>query len=236
MADELEEPTCAVCGRGILRGEHTYDYLNPAGERLEVCELCRSRADAAGWMTPEQAARQPRERPRSGRAAGARAWLVRMRDRSAAALEGRRRRAASPEGEEDAAASEDPAPPAPPAPRSERREARRAQHRPEHRLRRALQSFNAAEQRRTVSGLGRSLGQAQGAAVLVPGGDGGVRITVAWELSWYQWEVVPTEYGDAIREVAKGNEVTELAEADRDWNLVVAGDGSLRLAVPGVDD
>lgn len=230
MADELEEPTCAVCGRGILRGERTYDYLNPAGERLEVCELCRSRAEAARWMTPEQAARQPRERHRSGRAAGARAWLVRMRDRSAAALEGRRRRAANPEGEEDARASEDR------APRLERREARRAQHRPEHRLRRALQSFNAAEQRRTVSGLGRSLGKPRGAAVLVPGGDGGVRITVAWELSWYQWEVVPTEYGDAIREVAKGAEVTELAEADRDWNLVVAGDGSLRLAVPGADD
>ena len=57
-------------------------------------------------------------------------------------------------------------------------------------------------------------------------------MTVAWELSWYQWEVGADGDGDdgePVREVAKGDEVSELDEEARAWNAAVGEDGTLRL-------
>jgi hypothetical protein len=54
-------------------------------------------------------------------------------------------------------------------------------------------------------------------------------VTVAWELSWYQWEVVGDGQGEPVREVAKGDEVSDLAEDAQAWNAAVAEDGTLRL-------
>ena len=68
-----------------------------------------------------------------------------------------------------------------------------------------------------------SVGASAGAA-------GEVRVTIAWELSWYQWGV---DVGDELRpvfELGKGGEVDQLDAAARQWNAAVAEDGSLRLA------
>jgi len=57
-----------------------------------------------------------------------------------------------------------------------------------------------------------------------------MRVTVAWELSWYQWGV---DIGDELRpvfELGKGGEIDQLDAAARQWNAVVAEDGRLRLA------
>ena len=54
-------------------------------------------------------------------------------------------------------------------------------------------------------------------------------VTVAWELSWYQWEVGANGDDESVREVAKGDEVSELAEEARAWNASVDEDGKLRL-------
>ena len=57
-------------------------------------------------------------------------------------------------------------------------------------------------------------------------------VTVAWELSWYQWEVGADGEGDdgePVREVAKGAELSELDEKARAWNAAVDEDGTLRL-------
>jgi hypothetical protein len=48
-------PTCAVCGRTILKGEQVYEYVNPHDQRVGVCVLCRSRAEASGWIPADQA-------------------------------------------------------------------------------------------------------------------------------------------------------------------------------------
>ena len=56
-----------------------------------------------------------------------------------------------------------------------------------------------------------------------------MRVTVAWELSWYQWGV---DVGDELRpvfEIGKGGELAELDAAARQWNAVVGEDGRLRL-------
>jgi hypothetical protein len=56
---------------------------------------------------------------------------------------------------------------------------------------------------------------------------------VAWELSWYQWEVGANGGDESVREVAKGDEVSELDEHARRWNADVAEDGTLRLHSAG---
>ena len=60
---------------------------------------------------------------------------------------------------------------------------------------------------------------------LRPGDAGAEVVTVAWELCWYQWSVD----GERIRQVAKGNEISELPIADRDWTATAAEDGRLTL-------
>ena len=98
-------------------------------------------------------------------------------------------------------------------------------------MRRAVERFNSSEERRKVAGLIRSLGEP----------NAGVRpdprrqlatVTVAWELSWYQWEVGADGEGDAtepVREVAKGAELSQLDEETQAWNAAVDEDGALRL-------
>lgn len=91
----------------------------------------------------------------------------------------------------------------------------------EHRPRTALDVFNASHEVRKVAGLRRSLGEPR---VSIRDGEGGGRvITVAWDLSWYQWSVAD----DDVKQVAKGNEVSELPISDRNWNAVAAEDGTL---------
>jgi hypothetical protein len=104
---------------------------------------------------------------------------------------------------------------------------------PEPRIRRAFDRFNESSHRRTVSGLIRSLGGPWVSAVTRDETPTEVRITVAWELSWYQWEVDLTSDARPVRELARGNEVSQLDEADRDWNAHAAEDGELRLGLVG---
>jgi hypothetical protein len=48
-------------------------------------------------------------------------------------------------------------------------------------------------------------------------------ITVAWDLSWYQWSIE----GENVKQIAKGNEISELPITDRNWNASAAEDGYL---------
>jgi hypothetical protein len=95
-------------------------------------------------------------------------------------------------------------------------------------MRRAVERFNSSEERRKVAGLIRSLGEPR-AAVLPDAKRQLALVTVAWELSWYQWEVGANGDDETVREVAKGKEVSELADQARAWNAAVAEDGELRL-------
>ena len=82
-----------------------------------------------------------------------------------------------------------------------------------------LDVFNGSAESRQVAGLIRSLGEPQ---VTVRDD----LVTVAWELSWYQWRID----GETIHEVDKGSELSELSEADRDWNASAGADGSISFA------
>ena len=54
-----------------------------------------------------------------------------------------------------------------------------------------------------------------------------MRLTVAWELTWYQWEVSPGPHGHEVRESGKGETLDQLRSADRRWNLRPDPDGTL---------
>jgi hypothetical protein len=109
----------------------------------------------------------------------------------------------------------------------------RAKKGPEAIMRRAIERFNSSEERRKVAGLMRSLGEPRAGVRPDPRRQLAL-VTVAWELSWYQWEVGADGDGEGegdepVREVAKGAEVSELDEAARAWNAIVDEDGALRL-------
>ena len=106
---------------------------------------------------------------------------------------------------------------------------RRRKRGPEALMRRAVERFNSSEERRKVAGLIRSLGEPQAGVRPDPRRQLAL-VTVAWELSWYQWEVGADGDGEEpVREVAKGAEVSQLDAAAKAWNAVVDEDGTLRL-------
>jgi hypothetical protein len=234
---------CSVCGRNVLRGERLWDYVTPGGEPRRVCALCKAQAEAANWLPAELAARGHSPEARPSRVRVLRERLARVAERArpdeAADAEGaetpqtrrrirlerwppRRREAADENARRDATLDR-------PAPRHAPAPAAPAAREDPHRVaRRVVERFNSSEARRTVAGLMRSLGEPQ-ASIQLRNGDGRATVTVAWELSWYQWAVEPGDHGE-VREVSKGKEIDELSADARRWNGRVAEDGTLRLA------
>jgi hypothetical protein len=204
------EATCAICGRTILAGERILGFVEGEEER-SVCELCVARAERLGWRPagepePERSANGHEGRWRlSG--------LLRRRERRPGAP------VAAPPSESDPVATPSrrarPLPPIDGAPTP---------------FERAVARFNSGEGGRTVAGLTRTLGKPFVSVGAAAGRPNEVRITVAWELSWYQWGV---DIGDELRpvfQIDQGRELDQLDPAARQWNASVGGDGRLALA------
>ena len=83
---------------------------------------------------------------------------------------------------------------------------------------------------RAVAGLTRTLGVPRASVGASAGAPDEVRITVAWELSWYQWSVDIADELSPVVELGKGGEVEQLDAAAKQWNARVEKDGKLRLA------
>jgi len=204
------EATCAVCGRTILAGERVHGFVEGAEER-SVCELCVARAERLGWRPAGEPEPERPERGHEGRGR-----LRRL-------LHRRERRPGAP--------APPPAPAADPvaAPSKHLRPIAPALDAPTP-FERAVTRFNSSEAGRTVAGLTRTLGRPWVSVGAAAGAPGEVRITVAWELSWYQWGV---DIGDELRpvfQIDKGRELDQLDHAARQWNASVAEGGKLSLA------
>lgn len=94
---------------------------------------------------------------------------------------------------------------------------------------RAVARFNSSEGGHAVAGLTRTLGKPRASVGAAAGKPGEIRITVAWELSWYQWGV---DIGDELRpvfQIDKGGEIDQLDRAAQQWNASVGEDGRLAL-------
>jgi hypothetical protein len=235
---------CDVCERRLLRGEHA-DIFLAAGRRRTVCELCAPRAAHEGWMRERDShsLSLPPMRARRGRS-----FLERLRQAARpadadepgiAAEPGVPAAAAGAPGSEDqpydfldgyGSAGAAPVPALPRDAPVDGHPGDPGESRPSSHAERALEVFNASEFPRRIAGVARSLGapvvnvrSAEHLASVV-------RIVVAWELSWYRYEVDLSEEPVQARVLAQGTELSELAREERVANAIVADAGALSLA------
>jgi hypothetical protein len=235
---------CDICGRTLLRGESADVFLH-GGSRRTVCELCTSRAVHEGWIREGLDAATGRS---GGDRRSARSLLGSLRRRRGLRDDEEfdelppeveyERSSWDPEHYDPGAPAGappifDPVEPAAGEPAPEVLHQPRQVHavptNAELKVARALEVFNVSQHRRTVAGVARSLG-----APIVhasPSATEGsiVAISVAWELSWYRFEVDLGDEASGVRVVAQGAELDELAAEERNANAQADETGELHL-------
>src|SRR6266536_3301267 len=90
----------------------------------------------------------------------------------------------------------------------------------------AADIFNASDYRRTVGGIAKSLGEPRASVVPLSGVSGELVVTVAWDISWYQYRVSP-ESAQPVRLAERGHELGELDTTYQRWNASIENDGRL---------
>jgi hypothetical protein len=88
----------------------------------------------------------------------------------------------------------------------------------------AADIFNASQYRRTVGGIGKSLGAPKVSVIVLSGVNSEVVVTVAWEISWYQYRVSP-ESENPVRLEGRGHDPSELETSFTSWNGHMEDDG-----------
>ena len=214
-----EPIVCEICRRTLLRGETPVPFIAD-GRKVKVCELCEPRAVHEGWI-------------REGVGDDTQV-AVRRRDRKSILrrLRGERRRRAAPaagldehaEGPARRRPRREVAPthgsPRRPRRADERRAEDRARHRDVQRLRAAAPHGRDHE----VARCARRRGPPSATEGVI------VRITIAWELAWYRFDV---DLGDAeagVKPVARGSELRELDEAEMQPTNAMDEDGLIVAA------
>ncbi len=239
---------CDVCGRRLLRGELP-DVFLAGGQRRTVCELCAPRAAHEGWL--READRHSVSLPPS-RARRGRGLFERLRSQrepsSARAVEDFAGEglgivpAVAQEGyqtesydflEAIPVAPEDPADAMPVVASDGDLTAQGQPPAPvltagELKVERALEVFNAGEHPRRVAGVTRSLGEPSVAARPLADSGSVVSIVVAWELSWYRYEVDLGDEAAGATVTAQGTELGELAQEELLANATADEHGALR--------
>jgi hypothetical protein len=97
---------------------------------------------------------------------------------------------------------------------------------PELEMVEAADLFNASDYRRTVGGIGKSLGRPRVSIVPLSGVSGELVVTVAWDISWYQYRVTP-DSAQPIRLAERGHELADLDDSFKGWNAHIEDDGRL---------
>src|SRR5918995_1250243 len=90
----------------------------------------------------------------------------------------------------------------------------------------AADLFNVSPFRRTIQGVARSLGEPQASILPLSGVSGEMIITVAWEISWYQYRVSP-DAAQAVRLAERGHDLGDIEPRFREWNAQLTEDGRL---------
>ncbi len=244
---------CDVCGRRLLRGEQP-DVFLASGRRRTVCELCAPRASHEGWLRETDQSHSvslPPARARRGRN-----LLDRLRQLRDPMAEPRSATFAATATQDGSGATYDffeggAGAPEPPA----GVQTRTAATFPEPveaigepagsvagagspagvvssddvKAQRALEVFNAGEHPRRVAGVARSLGEPSVTVSPLAESGSAVTIVVAWELSWYRYEVDLGDEASGASVVAQGTELSELAAEERLANAAANADGALSL-------
>ncbi|MFZ0342875.1 MAG: hypothetical protein WAL31_11140 [Gaiellaceae bacterium] len=189
--------SCAVCERTLLMGERAVSFAPTEGaELVDVCPLCQELAVEAGWIKEGA--------PTTPTLEGGRR---RRRKRNLGEFLGLARTS-----DDGALARQEPI--------------LRKLSDPEVALLEAADLFNGSAYRRTVGGIAKSLGEPSASIVPLSGTSGELAVTVAWELSWYQYRVSP-DSGQPVRLERRGHELGELDDGFKDWNAQVEDEGRL---------
>ena len=104
---------------------------------------------------------------------------------------------------------------------------------PEQQMVEAADIFNSSDYRRTVGGIAKSLGEPRVSILRLSGVTGELIVTVAWDISWYQYRVTP-ELAQPVRLAERGHELSELDATFKQWNARVEQDGRLVPAIARV--
>lgn len=101
---------------------------------------------------------------------------------------------------------------------------------PEQAMLEAAEVFNESPFKRTVAGIAKSLGEPQVSFLPLSGTNPEVVITVAWDISWYQYRVAFGS-GQTVRLAERGYELDDLDERFQAWNGMLDAAGR---AVPDI--
>jgi hypothetical protein len=188
---------CAICERTLLMGEHAFRFApDGRGEYVDVCPLCQDVALEYGWV-------------REGSPLSVTVPEAPRRSRlslsSILGGGGARRAAEAPVADEPIL---------------------RRLSEPELAIVEAADLFNTSPFRRTIQGVARSLGEPQASIVALSGVSGEMVITVAWEISWYRYRVLP-EAAQPVRLAERGHDVGEVEPRFKEWNARLTEDGRL---------
>ena len=226
------EPSfCSVCERNLLRGEEHSAFLH-GGERKIVCELCTQRATQLGWI-----------RRSAARSAGGRRGRRGEADESELLVPPEAQELVERSGEDAEYLDDQQTQPLEVVARSEFEPPPKAQLSVNERAvravpthadmkgARAIEVFNVGQHPRTVATLARTLG-APVVSVRPSAKEGSiVSVVIAWELSWYGYEIDLADEGAGARLIDQGTELDQLDEADRTPNAVADSRGMLHTAV-----
>ncbi|HEX4526383.1 MAG TPA: hypothetical protein VH108_06525 [Gaiellaceae bacterium] len=90
----------------------------------------------------------------------------------------------------------------------------------------AADVFNASQYRRTVGGIGKSLGEPKVSVVVLSGVNAEVVVTVAWDISWYQYRV-SLDSDNPVRLEERGHDPGVLEGPITEWNSHMEEDGRI---------
>ena len=102
---------------------------------------------------------------------------------------------------------------------------------PEQQMVEAAEVFNGSDYRRTVGGIAKSLGEPRASIVPLSGVSGELVVTVAWDISWYQYRLV-FDSAQPIRLAERGYELDDLEGRFKHWNAHLHGDGRVSPDIP----
>jgi hypothetical protein len=102
---------------------------------------------------------------------------------------------------------------------------------PEQAMVEAAELFNDSAYQRTIAGIAKSLGEARVSFLPLSGTNPEVVITIAWDISWYQYRVV-FESAQPVRLAERGYELDELDDRFKGWNGSLGPGGRASPDIP----
>jgi len=90
----------------------------------------------------------------------------------------------------------------------------------------AAELLNDSAYRRTIAGIAKSLGQPKASIVPLSGTNSEVVLSVAWDISWYQYRITP-ESAQPVRLAERGHDPHELEPMFTSWNAKLTQDGRI---------